>query len=146
MSMKNIFSGVEMTYDLVQTYYLKTPDFDHFVFQQMIDEVDIGNFTLTVYAVSKSSVLNNGNPLIVSEFNGKNFPGIKPNIQFANMNLGLSGLGLLYPPGCTSNLKVYPAGYYWQNSKETAYIYYTAETKNGKEFILTSKINPSPPA
>lgn len=151
MTKKNFFSGVKMSYDVVSTYYpvnQKHPNFDHFVFQPMIDDgtgTD-DNFTLAAYAVGKDgTVLNNQNMLKTSELSS-NFTGTKPNIQFANMHLDLTGLGILYPSGVTSDLQVYPpGGYYKQNGNETAYVSYVAETGTGTNLAITTAINPSPP-
>ena len=150
MAKQNFFSGVKMTAATVSAYYKNPayPNFDHFVFQPMIDDGSAANdnFTLAAYAVDKYlKVLNNGNPLPVNELNN-NYLGTKPNIQFANMKLDLTALADLYPAGVTSELRAYPpGGYYYQNGVETAYVLYVAETKHAENVVVTKPINPSPP-
>ena len=153
MPPENIFYGIIMTYDTVFTYY-KNPahkKFHHFVFQPMIDDVEVGDFTLATYAVNEDlTVLNDGNMLPTEESEDNGFTGTKPNIQFANMNLGLDALAALYPTGGAKlDLKVYPpGGYYSQNGKETAYVLYVAHAGDGNVTVGSPNvpINPSPPA
>ncbi len=151
MSKKNYFSGVKMAHDVVSTYYPvnhKNPYFDHFVFQPMIDDGNSAddNFTLAAYAAdADGTVLNGQNMLETTELTG-NFTGTKSNIQFANMHLDLKALGILYPPGMTGDLHVYPpGGYYKQNGNETAYVLYIAETGAGTGVVINTPVNPSPP-
>jgi hypothetical protein len=147
----NFFSGIKIDYSVVSTYYpvnYKNPYFDHFVFQPMISDCyqQDDNFTLAAYAAdADGTVLNSQNMLATTPLTG-NFAGTKKNIQFANMHLDLTALGGLYPPGITTDLRVYPSGgYYCQNGIETAYVLYVAETGDGADVILKTPINPSPP-
>ena len=153
MKRTNKFSGIKLTHETVFTYYKNPnhPDFDHFVFQPMIDDdgnPDGDNFTLAAYAVTdKLKVLNDGNPLPATDMDDTGAIGTKPCIQFANMKLNKEQLGTLYK-SAKSGLSFYPPkpiSYF----KDTAYVQYIAETAYGFEHekvLITSKIDPSPPA
>ena len=147
MSSQNVFYGIIMKYDVVN-HWRTFPGFQYFVFQQAIDDVQVGHFTLIAYAVGANFlVLNGGSPIPTTESNYKNFTGHKLDIQFANMHLNLQAVNDLYQQaGGTSPLHVYPAGdpngYY----KNTSYVQYEAATGIGTEVFQSIKVDPSPPA
>lgn len=151
MKRTNKFSGISLKYSTVFTYFRNNnfPDFDHFVFQQMIDDdgnATGDNFTLAAYAVNKDlSVLNNGNPLPNDEMDASGVLGIKPGIQFANMRLDKNALTELYK-SATSALSVYPPGPPITYYKNTSYVQYVAQTKDSQDVVTVAKVDPSPPA
>ncbi len=61
MAKKNTFYGALVTYATISTYYQNPnfPDFDHFTFQQQLDDATKpdDDFTLTVFAVDKYGVV-----------------------------------------------------------------------------------------
>lgn len=148
MAKRNTFYGAVVTYATISTYYQNTnfPDFDHFTFQQQLDDGTKADddFTLTVFAVDKYGVvLNGGNPLPITPANSGGYEA-KKNVQFANLKLELAGLATLYPAGVTSDLDVYPYAFY----KATGYVIYMAETFSAfnPNVPINVPINPSPPA
>ena len=147
---KNQFYGAAISYDTVKKYYpinSEYPEFYCFVFQPMIDDTTKANndYTLIAYAVKqKGEVLNDGDPIpLIPLTKPRNPFGVQGNkVYFANLKLCLDDLKYLYPLGSTSNLDIYPSGFF----KATGYLVYTAETSDSKNILLTKQVNPSPPA
>jgi hypothetical protein len=153
MKRTNKFLGIILDYETVFTYYKnsKYPDFDHFVFQQMIDdncEQEGSNFSLAAYAVNADfSVLNGGKQLPKKELDKPGVPGTKKGIQFANMKLDNIALAYLYKSS-KSRLFVHPVGPPIEYYPDTSYVQYVAETTDAVDHLViaSKKIDPSPPA
>jgi hypothetical protein len=146
MAKKNSFYGASLSFSIVSTYFpvnSNYPYFHHFVFQPMMGDGHKTNddYTLIAYAVDSYGNVLNSYPLQASNA----IPvDAKQTVQYANMNLGLDGLGTLYPTGAgvISDISLFPTDFYLG----TNYVYYTAETQGPGGFVIyTSQINPSPP-
>ena len=144
MSKKNQFHGAVMSKAIISAYYPSNPDFDHFTFQQVLDDSTKpdDDYTLIVYAV-----VHSGPPVLlppIADTNDAPFNAGK-KLHFANMKLDAAGLIALYPRGVTSDLTINPGGLYLN----TNYIYYTGSASyifNDDVVTTTHPINPSPPA
>jgi hypothetical protein len=139
------FFGATMSYTTVDTYF-SDPNFGYFVFQQMIDDGELkdDDYTLIAYTIKKDgSVFNGGTPLPLGPINKPAFP-VGVTVHFADIKLFPAALHTLYPPGSTSDLYLYPTGFYGT----TGYVVYTAETESPANPLttITHPINPSPPA
>ncbi len=144
MAKKNKFYGAILNQSTVSTYYPVNPtypNFDHFVFQQMIEDPTDpdDNYTLVAYAANKTGLPILLPPLVAS--NATPFKAGK-KVQFANMKLDLIGLASLYPNGVTSDVELDPTGFY----PGTYYIAYTASTVGSGFAVHTYPVDPSPPA
>lgn len=139
---KNTFDGAIMSQSSVGTYYPANTDFDHFVFQQMLEDPgDPDNaYTLCAYAVLKM-----GPPVLIPlspNLNGKGYKAPK-GVQFANMKLGSSDLAALYPSTVNGDITITPVGAYLGSD----YVAYSASTQGGSGDVAnTVPLNPSPPA
>jgi hypothetical protein len=148
MAKKNTFYGATVTAATISTYYKNTnfPDFDHFTFQQQLDDgtKPDDDFTLTVFAIDKYGVvLNAGTPLPITPVNSNGFTP-KNNVQFANLKLDLTGLATLYPKDIKCDLSVSPHAFY----KATGYVIYMCVTESPfhPNTPIKVPIDPSPPA
>lgn len=139
---KNTFDGAIMSQSSVSTYYPANTNFDHFVFQQMLEDPgDPDNtYTLCAYAVLKT-----GLPVLIPlspNLNGKGYKAPK-GVQFANMKLGPSDLAILYPSTVKGDITITPLGAYLGSD----YVVYSASTQGGAGNVgNTVPLNPSPPA
>src|ERR1700739_824637 len=111
MAKKNTFYGATMLQSAVSAYYPSDPDFDHFVFQQMIMDPSQADddYTLIVYAVNNRQVPVLLSPLTPVNGNPKS---AGKRAHFANMRLDAVGLANLYPNGVNSDMLIMPTGFY----------------------------------
>jgi hypothetical protein len=137
---RNTFDGAIMSHTDVSTYYPSNTNFDHFVFQQVLEDTNgpDNTYTLCAYAV-----LIAGPPVFIPlspNLNGKGYKAPK-GVQFANMKLAPPDLAILYPSGVTADITITPLGAY----EATDYVQYSASTPGGNNVVNSVKINPSPP-
>ncbi len=139
---KNIFYGAVISYNVIKQFYWDDKSFDHFVFQQMMDDGNMENdhYKLVFYAIDKDGcILNNYKPLAIKKINKRKHTLTK-NVFFANIVLHRKHLDILYAkPTSNSELKLYPTRY-----NDTDYVSYIAETINSPVVAVT--LDPSPPA
>ncbi len=145
---KNTFNGAVMFYADVSTYYpinQKYPDFDHFVFQQVLANPNDADNTYTLCAYAVFTVASGLAPILITlgpqKKTGKPYKA-PAGVQFANMKLDKIGLGVLYPPGeGPADITLTPGQY-----GTTDYAAYTATTLDSMDAGGgTVTINPSPP-
>jgi hypothetical protein len=149
MARDNRFYICEMDSSIVGAYYLNpaVSNFDHFTFQPIIADGNASNdeYLLVVYAMGPAGiVLGPATGTVLPKPKTGSNPGskAKPQVQFANMRLTISGLQALYPEGVItpSPLKLTPEPYGMTN-----YVCYEV-TNPDVITLVTVAINPSPPA
>jgi hypothetical protein len=146
---KHKFLGVTMDTKDIETFYLKDPHFNAFVFQQVINDVTSkpNDYTLTVYPVDAAgNVL--GGPLTLTHDPAKDIDLDQKKAEFANMKLTKASLDYLYSPGGVVNLKIYPTGCYERPpGTKTGYVAYAVDLATpGLVAKPPVPLNPSPPA
>jgi hypothetical protein len=145
---KNTFEGATMYYTDVSTYYPNNPDFDHFVFQQVLANPNSADNTYTLCAYAVFTAASGGAPVLIAlgpqKKTGKSYKA-PAGVQFANMKLDNGALGILYPPPTptTADITLTPYGPYGV----TEYVTYKASTDGDDDTGTggTVIINPSPP-
>ncbi len=145
---KNTFNGATMSYANVSTYYPinpKNPDFDHFVFQQVLANPNNADNVYGLCAYAVFTAVSGLQPVFVAlgAQNKSGQPYKAPaGVQFANMKLDQSGLSTLYPPVNNGpDMILMPVSAY----EGTEYVVYTASTPGSIHAGGSVTLNPSPP-
>lgn len=145
---KNTFQGAVMYYADVSTYYPinpTNPDFDHFVFQQVLANPNDADNTYTLCAYAVFTAVSGLAPVFITlgpqQKTGKPYKA-PAGAQFANMQLDQDGLAELYPPvNDGSDMTLTPVGAY----AGTDYVAYSASTPDSSHAGGSVPLNPSPP-
>jgi len=138
---KNTFDGAIMSQASVSTYYPANTNFDHFVFQQALEDPNDPDNT---YSLCANAVLKTGLPVFIQlspDLKGKGYKAPK-GVQFANMKLMPADLAILYPSTVTGDITITPVGAYLGSD----YVTYNASTLGSGNVGATVPLNPSPPA
>jgi hypothetical protein len=100
-----------MDQTVINDYYpknAKNPDFDHFVFQQVIEDgtKKADTITLIAYAIDKNGKTI-GNYLTLKSLPTDSYQAPK-RIHFANIIVKIRDLDVIFPSGVKSSLKLFP--------------------------------------